>query len=240
MRKNNGLLTFATLVNSTAVIAIGAVVFSSFSFADVFSLLGIIDSNSSGVSGLLNRPVDGKILSSYANADEGSVVTIVEINSALSRIGELTTVSYSYNGITFESDSRQIGDWNVPFTRNSVAVEYEGVIRAGYTVSDINVELDNEARTILVTLPPVEVFSNEITYQDADWEDNTFNHISPDAISNLLEEAKEEELDAAFDNGITENAEESAMSIISDVLAKVSDYEIVFENSEVLPSEDGK
>lgn len=229
----NGLLAMATIINSTALLAIGSAV-GGLNVTDVLGYFTSGINNSGNLEVLIDKAVDGTILKSYYAPEEGSTVTMVEIESAMSMIGELTTVSYEYNGVTFVSDYAQLVDWNVPLTRNMLAVEYEGAIRAGYTVSDIEFVIDDEAQTITVVLPAMEVFSNEISAQEVEWEDNILNHISPDAVTNILDEAREEELDAAYEAGLVQDAEDSAEAVITDVLSKLFDYEVVFESNQGL------
>ena len=226
----NGLLATATIINSAVILAIGSAV-CGFKPADLVSLFSAGMNESGDLDILIDKAVDGTVLKSYYGSEEGSTVTMVEIESAIARIGELTTVSYNYSGVTFASDCNRIIDWDVPFTRNMLAVEYEGSIRAGYTVSDIEIVVDDESQIITVTLPELEVFSNEIATQDVEWEDNLLNHISPDAVTDILDEARDEELEAAFGAGIEQEAQDSAEAIILDVLSKLCDYEVVFENS---------
>lgn len=229
----NGLLAMATIINSAALLAIGSAV-GGLNVTDVLGYFTSGINNSGNLEVLIDKAVDGTILKSYYAPEEGSTVTMVEIESAMSMIGELTTVSYEYNGVTFVSDYAQLVDWNVPLTRNMLAVEYEGAIRAGYTVSDIEFVIDDEAQTITVVLPAMEVFSNEISAQEVEWEDNILNHISPDAVTNILDEAREEELDAAYEAGLVQDAEDSAEAVITDVLSKLFDYEVVFESNQGL------
>ena len=228
----NGLLAILALVNSVAIVMIGSASYG-LNNSDALSFLSVGNNESGNLDILIDKAVDGTILKSYYAPEEGSTVTMVEIESVMARIGELTTVSYDYSGVTFMSDYSQIIDWDVPFTRNMLAVEYAGTIRAGYTVSDIEFVVDDEAQIITVTLPEMEVFSHEIAAQDIEWEDNILNHISPDAVTDILDEAKGEELEAAFDAGLAQEAEDSAEAIILDVLSKLCDYEVVFWEAQV-------
>ena len=222
-----GLVIGTTIINVIVIAVLGLAVYCVKS-TGILSVLGLCQGDTSSLSILLDRATEGTIISSYSDESEGRVVTTVEIESAMSQIGELATVSYDYSGVTLSSDSRQIVDWDVPLTRNMVAVEYEGMIRAGYTVSDIEFSVNNETRTITVSLPEIEVFSNEITSENVEWEDNILNHIDPDTVTNLMEEAREEELEAAFESGMLLEAESNAQVIVTDVLSKLCDYNIEF------------
>lgn len=198
---------------------------------DVFSAFAKAPRVGKSIENIQDCIDGGKIISAYSEPEEATVVTIVEIESAMSQIGEITTVQYEYSGEAYSSDCNKLFNWEIGFTENSIEVFYEGVIRAGYVIEDIEVSVDQDSRTILITLPEAQVFSNEIITQDVEWDDNIFNRIDPDVASDLVEEAREEELEEAIDNGLYDDAEANAKSVIENVLAEFSDYQVVFTDA---------
>lgn len=223
----SGILTTFICLTNTIVMAILVLGINGISLTDLLSTVLAEKASHSPVL-YYERPIEGKVLSSYEIPEEGSVVTTVEISSAMSQIGELATCSYSYSGIRGRNDSRVVFDYSIPFTENTVEVAYEGVIRAGYIVSDIDFELDQEGRTITVILPEVQVFSNEITDYDDLCDDNVLNRIPPEAISDLIMEAKEGELNEAVENGLYLDAYNNAQTVIEETIGQICDYEIRF------------
>ena len=231
-KNSNRLLTTLCVVNTAALVSIGLGM-NGVKPLDLMSYLGLTD-KSTPIDVMADEVIEGKIVKSYADPEECSVVTIVEIESAMQQVGEITTVAYDYSGIAVESDCAEFIVWEVGFTRNRIEVEYEGTIRAGYVIDDIHFELDQENKTITVTLPEVQVFSNEITDQEIEWDDNFFNHIDPDIAADLIDEAKEEELDEAIDNGLYQDAEANAQETIRGVITNLCDYEVVFDNNQAI------
>ena len=223
------------ITNSLLIAALGAAAYG----VDILNMIPALDflrggNENNSVNMLFDNEISGKVLRSYADPEEGSVVTEYEIEAALSQIGELTTAEYNYVGITGKTDPRRAFGFDIPLTDNRVEVAYEGTIRAGYAIDDINREIDNENRIITITLPAVTVFSHEIEDTDVAYENNILNPIPADEVVDLLEDAKEDELEEAIDAGLYEQAEESARARITDAISSICDYEIVIETTQEL------
>lgn len=83
---------------------------------------------------------------------EKRIVTIDEVETKLVEIGELSTYSGKYT-VTKEADySRHFMDeikiWG---TENTVHLECEGIVKVGYDVHEIGVNIDNESYTIYIS-----------------------------------------------------------------------------------------
>lgn len=173
--------------------------------------------------------VFGKIFGDDTKQEEDmDYVSIAEVEARLLEIGEVSTALYEYEGVITESDCDELFDYDLPWTRYFVELEYEGEIRAGYEIKDIGVTVDDDEMIIYIELPEPEVFSNEITDRDLEWSDGLFNEVDPDIEIELTEEVKEEELEAAIDAGLFETAETSVQNTIRGMLAIYTDYEVVF------------
>lgn len=207
-------------------------IFGIFWFKGIDVLALLFDTEDAKTSHIPDEVVKGKILSSYEDTEDSKVVTVVEIESALRQIGEVTTVAYSYSGSTGQSEPGKALGMEFDFVSNNIMVSYSGTIRAGYVIGDINCEVDNDNHVITVKLPEPQVFSNEINVQNVCWDDNVFNRVDPDIASQLTAEARNSELDEAIDSGLYSAAGESAEKIIRQVLAKLCDYEVVFESEQ--------
>ena len=83
------------------------------------------------------------------------VITSETIAGQLSGLQELVTQEYRYrNADKSESYAKWIFDWKRPLSEKSILVIYDGCIRAGVPMEDVRVEVDEERRTVTVTLPP--------------------------------------------------------------------------------------
>lgn len=189
-----------------------------------------------GLGVLIFKGVGGDIMNVFGKMfgddtkqeEDMDYVSIEEVEARLLEIGEMSTALYEYEGVITESDCDELFDYDLPWTRYFVELEYEGEIRAGYEIKDIDVTVDDDEMIIYIELPEPEVFSNEITDRDLEWSDGLFNEVDPDIEIELTEEVKEEELEAAIDAGLFERAETSAQNTIRGMLAIYTDYEVVF------------
>ncbi len=226
-RKNGSLSALVSLLNLGLLL----VVLMSMNGINVLSAFVHDSQSREAITVIPDSVVDGKIIEAYSVPEEASVVTVVEVKSAMSQIGEITTIAYEYSGEAYERDCNTLFGWEVGFTENSIDVSYKGTIRAGYVIKDIKVDIDQETKTIYITLPEAKVFSNEITAQDIEWKNNVFNHIDPDVASDLLDEAKEEEQEEALSNGLFDEADSNARTVITDVLSVFDGYKVEFISS---------
>ena len=81
-----------------------------------------------------------------------SEVTVIQIEEKLEQIGELATASFTYTGQQRIENTRDfLGLFQIPLTTNHLDITYTGVIKVGYTVSDIGIRVDEGARAICIT-----------------------------------------------------------------------------------------
>jgi hypothetical protein len=158
-------------------------------------------------------------------------VTNRMVESRLSSIGELATYSYSYSGdITFTADK----DWFIfnSLTESTIVIDYQGEIKAGIDISEIEIYVDNEEGVIYLTLPQPIVISNTIEATDYSEDISIFGEVAGDTSDALLDTAKEDELGHAIDDGLMDNAVDEAQEAIEDLLSVYDGYEIVFVTAE--------
>lgn len=166
-------------------------------------------------------------------------ISLSVIYDEIQNIGELATVEYLFTDAARFSDSKQIGEWNIPFTEKSFTMKWDGVIKAGIQLDQVVIDVDEQNMVITVTLPAAEILSYEVdndSIEILDEKNNIFNEISvSDKIQ--LDAATEEEMKSrAIDNGLLEKAQSSAEDIISRLLtaneAIGNNYTIVFAVAE--------
>lgn len=59
-------------------------------------------------------------------------ISLSVIESEIRNIGELSTVEYVFTDAAKFSDSKQIKDWNIPFTEKSFVMKWDGSIKGWY------------------------------------------------------------------------------------------------------------
>lgn len=162
-------------------------------------------------------------------------ISLSVIESEIRNIGELSTVEYVFTDAAKFSDSKQIKDWNIPFTEKSFVMKWDGSIKAGINVDNIDVNIDVENKEIVITLPQAEILSYEVdesSIEVLDEKDNVFNSISVDDKVNFDSSTKEAMIQRAIENGLLEKAQKQAEVIIAGLLTGLAeDYTITFNES---------
>lgn len=163
---------------------------------------------------------------------ESTDITVYDVKRQMSPIGELATYKMTYDGKEKIEDYAQLWNWNVPLTKHTIDVEYNGVIKVGYEMRDIDISVDSDKKVINVVLPKVKVLDNYIdTYETVD-DNNIINSIKSDEVENYLDEmVKPKELEKAIENGIYEDAEENAKITIMEQLSYFEKYGFTIEFS---------
>ena len=153
-------------------------------------------------------------------------IILDNVNKEIKEIGELATVEYLFTNAAKYTDSKQIKNWNIPLTEKSFTIKWDGVIKAGVKVDQIEVEVREEEKKIVVMIPAAEILSydtDEDSVEVLDETDNTFNPITIGDKIKFDAETEKEMKQRAIDNGILEKAQKSAEKIIDGILtAQVS------------------
>jgi len=166
-------------------------------------------------------------------------ISLSVIYEEIQNIGELATVEYLFTDAARFSDSKQLGNWEVPFTEKSFTMKWDGVIKAGIQVDQILIEANEDDGIITVTLPAAQILSYEVdndSVEILDEKNNIFNKISVNDKVQLDASTEEEMKDRAIRNGLLEKAQQNAEDIITRLLTANSaigdHYTIVFEAAE--------
>lgn len=103
------------------------------------------------------------LLEKVADAvEEKSTLDVRTIEEILQPAGDLVTQRYYYTDIdTFENYKELLGA-KLPLTTDKVVFTYSGVISAGIVLARVEFEVDNEAKKIIIKLPPAFILSHEI------------------------------------------------------------------------------
>jgi len=158
-------------------------------------------------------------------------ITDLMAESRLEAIGEFATYQYTYSGVKEKKEVRTLLDSiPIPGTQNYQKYAYQGTIKVGYPVADIKIHVDSLRHEIYVTLPEASVLSNTIEQDLSVYEqvNNLLNPIRGNAIAEMEEEIKAEELRKATEEGLFELAEEHARELIVELLSAFEGYDVVF------------
>ena len=163
----------------------------------------------------------------------------ISIYSATSKlgfedIGEMATQSAYCKETSMQEADRNILGVHIPFTQSKYIYSYDVTIKAGYDFGEIEWSVDEEKKIIQVKLPEAKVLSNEIDLDSLKIyheEESIFRPITLEenntAMKNLQETAEKD----AIANGLLENAESNAKTILKAFFAQAFDleeYEVQF------------
>ena len=137
------------------------------------------------------------------------------MNAEIKGIGELATVNYLFTNAARFTDSKQIKNWNIPFTEKSFIVKWDGEIRAGVMVDEVEIVVDEDEMKVTVYIPAAQIFSYSVTNAEVlDEDNNIWNQITVDDKLKFDEKTEQEMRDRAILSGLLEEAQESAEEII--------------------------
>ena len=162
---------------------------------------------------------------------KSETITVSEVKSTLKELSEFSTYECVYTVNHGKDLSRFIGDdFKIPGTTNNVTLTCDGIVKVGYDINDIGVEVTDD--TILITLPEkATVNDNYIIWDtvEVSEKNNILNPIAFSQYETLISEIEEMGLEQAESKGIYDKAEENIKKIIEGFLSKFNNYEIKYK-----------
>lgn len=161
-------------------------------------------------------------------------ISLEVISTEIKDIGELATIEYLYTNAAKFEDSKQIKNWNVPLTKKSFIIKYDGIIKAGVDVNEITLEIDEVNKVLTVYVPEAKILSHETDTESVellDEKNGLFNTVTVDDKIQLDKEVEKEMEERAIENGLLEKAQANAENIILNLISAtpgIEEYEIVF------------
>lgn len=182
----------------------------------IFVMAKKIDNQNQEIADLIARLVEMDDDPAIANQVSPQIVYEI-MSSEIKGIGELATVEYLFTNAARFSDSKQIRDWNIPFTEKSFIMRWDGVIKAGIRVDEIEITVDEANKKVIVYIPEAEILSYSVDSENVeilDEKNNMFNKITVEDKVKFDAESEEEMKQRAIENGLLEKAQKSAEEII--------------------------
>ena len=132
-------------------------------------------------------------------------------------------IEYIYTNADRRTDNvKWLFNWTRPFSGTSLLVTYDGSIKAGVDLSEVQVVVDEEARKITITLPPSRITDNNILQESitvVEVKNGLFNEVTFDDYNTFISEQKVIMESKAIERGILEKASEEARKSIEAFLA---------------------
>lgn len=192
---------------------------------EIAELMKMIEEQNEQIQKMIEQPV-------VVN-DVSPQIILQKIQSELSDISELASIQYLYTDAAKFTDSRQIKNWNIPFTEKSFVLKWSGTIKAGVNLEKIDIDVKEHEKKVVISMPAAEILSYETGIVEVlDEKNNIFNSISVDDKIEFDAETEEEMKQTAIENGILLHAQANAEDIIKRLIMinpELEEYEIAFK-----------
>ena len=166
----------------------------------------------------------------FASSSEPKISS-TGLSQQLQEIEELATMSYNYTKVGKFSNNLTFNGWDIPLTQKSFLITYDGKLKAGVKMDKIEVAINNNI--ITVSIPEIEILSNEIDESSIEVYDetkNVFNPISINDYTTFAKKQKEAVAEEAIENGLLSEAATKTQSTIKKYLNAIpgidGNYEI--------------
>lgn len=170
------------------------------------------------------------------DGNQKAAVTISYLQELTEDASDLITTRYRYKDADTYSNTKQLGNVNLPFTTSEYVYTYEGTISLGIDVSQIGFSVDNTHEEIEVSMPDVRIVANEIDADSFEYyssKTTVFNMTEMEDITNLIAVLKTAKADKVMaDEELLADARNRAESVIENLIAKsdlAAGYEIIFK-----------
>lgn len=162
---------------------------------------------------------------------EKRIVTVEEVEVMLVDISQFSTYSGEYTTTKSAEYTRYFLDnIAVPGTTDTINFECKGIVKVGYDVEEITIEVDNDSKKIYISLPAPKVLDNYVIWDTVKCqeENNILNLIDFEQYQALISEIEDDGLALVEADGIYADAEENMITIIRNCLSGFEDFEIIF------------
>lgn len=181
--------------------------------------LGILLCVLVGAAGFLN----GRYTA--ANSETTPELSAVVVESRLTEIRELATMTYSYTNMAQFENSNDFYGVKVPFTTKKFILTYDGTIKAGVDLSRAQVEASGGE--VHIVLPEVQILSHEIDENSVeifDEKTSIFNPFTVEDFTAFQAEQKTVMEEKAVSRGLLEQAgqkgRDSVLLMMEEILPK--------------------
>lgn len=168
----------------------------------------------------------------WSHRGETTQITADLIGQQLREAAELVSVEYYYTNMGRFENQVDFYGWKVPFTTKSFIISYDGLIKAGVDLNQLDIQVTGKTVTIL--LPQSKIIAHEIPEDSIEVFDETHNIFNPIKISDYTGFTADQRVAIearAIENGLLTRATEQARSTLTALLGLlpgIDDYTISF------------
>ena len=164
---------------------------------------------------------------------EDGTVTVNTIKKILKPASELVTGKYFYTNAVSDEDPISIKGLDLPGTTNKYVFTYDGTISAGYDLSKATVDVDNEKKTIFISMPKMEILSSEVDDKSFDIKyksSSVFNDSDLERNKDTMAKCKERMEKKAMEDGnfvkLTKNNAETVLKSFLTTAGDTKKYKV--------------
>ena len=161
------------------------------------------------------------------------VITSAQLEEQLSAISELVTQKYMYtNADNATQANTWIFGWDMPFSEKSFIVKYDGIIKAGIDLKEVQIDVDEENHKVTVILPASRITDNNVpqeTVETFNVRNGLFNEVTPDDSNGLIVEGKKTMEEKAIERGLLTEADKEAEATIRAFLSLIPGMGTTYE-----------
>lgn len=158
-------------------------------------------------------------------------------NFGLKNIGQLCTQEAYVTEVNSTKSPRKMFGIDIPFTQSHYIYSFDFIIKAGFEVNEIIPEVNEETKTVTITLPKAQILSNEVVLDSFKVfleEESIFNQMHLEDNNSAFMEMQRNAEKTAISNGILDASENNAKTILTSLFANNFDpsvytYKFVFE-----------
>lgn len=154
----------------------------------------------------------------FKNKEE---VTSDIVKEQLVSVKELTTLKYRYTNVgSFENDNEFYGI-KIPFTTKKFIISYDGEISAGIDLDKAKVDINNEKKSINISLPQAEILAHQIDEDSLtifDEKESIFNQLKIKDFSEFRKNEMKKTEQELLEKGFLEEARDKSKDAIVEIL----------------------
>ncbi|MDO4680160.1 MAG: DUF4230 domain-containing protein [Aerococcus sp.] len=162
----------------------------------------------------------------FTQSESEPKITSELVGNRIESAQELVTTKYYYTNTASYENTRDFYGWKIPFTTKTFLVTYDGVINAGVDLKNMSVDVNQDKKTIDITLLEPKILSHEMDENSLkvfDEKDSLFNSIKISDYTGFEKDQKQQAEKKALDRGLLTEAKKQAQTAITSLLAKDSD-----------------
>lgn len=147
----------------------------------------------------------------WAGRQESSKISAAVVESRLTQISELASVTYTYTNVAQFESSNDFYGVTIPFTTKRFLLAYDGEIKAGVDLGEAEIRVTEDEVTI--TLPDARILSHQIDEDSVEIFDEKTSIFNPFTIEDFTAfQAEQKALveEKALDRGLLTEAKKAA------------------------------